>query len=468
MPSNFQINPASFRDPAGIVFQFNGQIYRAITDHGKADFDFFISSGLYEILQKKGKVIAHQAIAPSSIASQLPIPLNNISHLLQYERIPFISYPYEWSFSQLKTAALLTLDIQAEALRQGMNLKDATSYNIQFTGTHPLFIDTLSFEKHTEGKPWSAYGQFCRHFLAPLALMSYLDISLSKLLLTHLDGIPLDLASSLLPSRTKLNSVLLSHLHVHSRFINQADNNPAAAKKTVSVSKTRLMAMLDHLRSGIAGLKPRKKKSHWNTYQDTHNYTASSHQKKKEIISGWLKTELPGTTWDLGCNTGDFSELASNYSQYVLAIDSDPSCIEALYTRTFKAGSKKILPLIIDAANPSPAIGWNNKERSSLASRGTADMLLALALVHHLRITNQTPWSMIAAQLAEWSNKAIVEFIPSEDSQIREMLINREGQFSDLDFTSFLKAFEPFFHLKERITLEGSDRILCLFHKRAS
>ncbi len=188
---------ASFRDPSGFLFSRNGALYRQINRVYADDYDHLISSGLYDQLVKSGLLIPHREVSEKPVYPELAVKV------IQPELVPFISYPYEWSFSQLKDAALATLAIQKRSIKAGMSLKDASAYNIQFINGKPTLIDTLSFEIYKEGKPWDAYRQFCQHFLAPLALMARVDVRLGQLLRVFIDGIPLDLASRLLPASTR-------------------------------------------------------------------------------------------------------------------------------------------------------------------------------------------------------------------------------------------------------------------------
>ena len=223
---------SSFRDPSGFVFKYNEKIYRQINKCFANDFDSFISSGLYSALIEKGLLISHEDVNTSDIPYT-----ENCHRIILPKQIPYISYPYEWSFSQLKDAAILTLKVQAQSLKYGFSLKDASSYNVQFIGNELKFIDTLSFEPYKEGEPWIAYRQFCQHFLAPLALMAYVDADLAKLLSNYIDGIPLSLTSKLLPNRTRLNYGLQIHLQLHAKiqkaYSDSANPRESTTKKRV-------------------------------------------------------------------------------------------------------------------------------------------------------------------------------------------------------------------------------------------
>lgn len=462
--NNSHIDPASFRDPSGFIFSRDGIVYRAVAPRYFEDLSLLQASKLYDTLVSKKMLIAHSAVNETGI---LPEGYSAYK-VIQPEKIPFISYPYEWSFSQLKSAALLTLSIQLQALKHGMTLKDATAFNVQFTGTAPVFIDTLSFEKYVEGKPWIAYRQFCEHFLAPLALMSYRTPVLSKITQTFLDGIPLDLASSLLPKRSYLNSAVLSHLHVHAKFqsTNTGPAGSASATNKASISKDKLITLIKHLEEGIQSLQLKVSKSTWINYQEIDNYTGTSKSHKQEIISNWVQKIQPGLVWDLGCNTGEFSAIASKHAKQVVAMDGDILCIDSLYNHMKGKEQKNILPLFVDLANPTPALGWAARERKTLTERGKPDLILALALIHHLRISNNTPFEMIAKLFSEWSEWAIVEFIPKDDSQIKKMLASRADIFDDMNRGDFERIFGKYFDISDTSSLPESGRLLYLLKRK--
>jgi hypothetical protein len=454
---SYKIDSGSFRDPSGFIFQNNNQTYRAIAPSYFDNFKRLCDSGLYNSLTSKNKLIKH-----THEANYLPEQFTNYK-VIKPENIPFISYPYEWCFSQLKDIALLTLSIQIESLKHGMILKDASAFNVQFLNGKPIFIDTLSFEKYVEGTPWIAYRQFCQHFLAPLALIAYKGEALSKLSQVFLDGIPLELTSSLLTKRSYLNSGIASHIHIHSKIKFKAEKKNTSGKK-IGLSKKQLFNIIEHLEHTVSSLNLASQKSQWNNYVFENSYTEEAKDKKAKIISSWLDTIKPKTIWDMGCNTGFYSVLAAKHCDYLISMDADHLCIDALYNSINKT-TTNILPLVIDLANPSPAIGWENRERSTLTQRGKPDLILALALVHHLRITFGITFNMIAKLFADKGKWLIVEYVPKEDIQVKEMLLNRADIFSDFNPESFTAAFEKHFQIREKINLTGSGRSLFLMSR---
>lgn len=450
---------ASFRDPSGSIFLKDGVLYRRISPSYKEAYDLLISSGLYRELTEAGLLIPHEE-------ADLNLALAGTAYkVLKPRRVPFISYPYEWCFGQLKAAALATFEIQRRALGHGLSLKDASAYNIQFIGCRPLLIDTLSFEPYREGEPWVAYRQFCQHFLAPLALMSLADVRLGRLSSLYIDGIPLDLAGRLLPFRSRLSPALAIHLHMHAGFQGRFAGRPVEKGKG-NIGRTQMLGLIDSLRSAVAGLAWKRQRTAWSAYYDEMNYSPSAFEEKKRAISGFLDIAAPQTVWDLGANTGIFSRIAAAKGAQVVSFDLDPSCVEENHDSCVKGGVANILPLVMDLANPSPAIGWEHKERASLVDRGPADVALALALVHHLAIGNNVPLERIALFFRRICRSLIIEFVPKEDPQVKRLLASREDIFPEYTKEGFETAFGKYFTVRETAGIEGTGRIVYLMSAR--
>jgi len=460
-PRNSGVVPSSFRDPSGFVFWQDGSVYRQINTAYKDNYDRLMESGLHKALVEKGLIIPHEEVALRSAAPQLAYKV------IRPEQIAFVSYPYEWSFSQLKDAALTTLDIQKRALESGMSLKDCSAYNMQFVKGKPVFIDTLSFEKYNEGSPWVAYRQFCQHFLAPLALMSYRDVRLGQLFRTHLDGIPLDLASPLLPFRTRFSFSLLSNIHLHARSQTHYADKRIDTRRP-KLSRLGFIGIIDSLESGIKGLKWNPGGTEWGDYYQDTNYSAQAFQHKKQVVAEFLEAINPSSVWDLGANTGIFSRIASDKGIRTISFDIDPAAVEKNYLECRRRNETSILPLLSDLTNPSPGIGWQNEERMSLAERGPADAALALALIHHLAISNNTPFAKIAEFFASICGSLIVEFVPKSDSQVQRLLATREDIFVSYTQQAFESEFARQFMLERSQSVAGSERILYLMRRRES
>lgn len=454
---------ASFRDPSGFLFEREGQLYRQVNAGYQTQYEHLMNSGLYRDLTAAGLLVPHQEI------DMAPEDPGSCYKVIKPTRLALISYPYEWCFSQLKDAALATLEIQCLAMKHGMSLKDASAYNIQFHQGRPILIDTLSFDMADMTRPWVAYRQFCQHFLAPLSLMSHRDIRLGQLLRIHIDGLPLDLASRLLPSRTRFSFSLLSHIHLHARSQQKhadsaATGNPQLLER--KISPLGFKGLISSLQNTTRALKRPIRKTEWGEYYSDTNYSDRASDDKAVFIGRWIEKIAPKNLWDLGANTGRYTRLASQRGVAAVAFDIDPTAVEYNYSELQKKGETNILPLLLDLTNPSPALGWANRERGSLGDRGPVDMLMALALVHHLAISNNVPLPMIAGYFASLCRHLIIEFVPKEDSQVRRLLASRQDIFSDYHSQGLETAFQENFHLLERHQVSDSDRILYLFEKK--
>jgi hypothetical protein len=452
---------SSFRDPSGFLFTEDGLLYRQVNQAYRDSYDHLIGSGLYDALADSGSLIRHEEVGLELART------NEAYQVLEPEIVPFVSYPYEWCFSQLQDAALLTLDVQKKALDFGMTLKDASAYNVQFVGGKPILIDTLSFDTYNEGQPWAAYRQFCQHFLAPLALMSYTDVRLGQLSRLHIDGVPLNLASSLLPFRTRLSFALLSHIHLHARSQKHFAERRVDVKSR-KMSRLSLLGLLDNLESAVKKLKWQPRGTLWSDYEEEESYSADALAQKRQLVAGFLDRVQPKVVWDLGANVGLFSRLASDRGILTISFDADPGCVERNYLESRHKGETNILPLLIDLTNPSPAIGWQHEERMSLVERGPADLVLCLALIHHLAISNNLPLPMIADFLASICSSLILEFVPKADHRVQRLLSTREDIFTGYTQEAFERTFGQRFEIQASEQLRGSERVLYLMARRGA
>jgi hypothetical protein len=451
---------SSFRDPDALVFTADGLICRQINQSYSPHYDRLMESGLYDRLVNAGLMIPHvegePSLALSSEAYKVILP----------ERIPFISYPYEWSFSQLKAAALATLKIQKQALEFGMVLKDASAYNIQFVHGKPKLADTTSFELYKEGVPWAGYRQFCQHFLAPLVLMSCTDVRLHQLMKVYIDGIPLDLTTKLLPITRKLRFHTLIHICLHSwsqkRF---ADRSLTQRARSGQLSLQSLLGLVQSLESAVQGLKWFPKGGSWSRYYQEHFYEFEGLEQKKELVSSLLDETNGSSVWDLGANIGVFSRIASGKGMQTVAWEADPECVELNYREVVANDETNLLPLVVDFTNPSPAIGWENSERESFAERGPVDTILALALIHHLAIANNVPLNRIAGFLAGLCKWLIIEFVPKNDPGAERLLTVRQDIFEDYGKEGFEHAFKEYFAIVKEQGIANSQRTLYLMSR---
>jgi hypothetical protein len=450
---------ASYRDPSGFVYTRDGTLYRQVNRVFQDRFQAFLDSGLYTELEERRLLVAHQPASLGLAASP------DAAAVLEPERVEFVSYPYEWSFGQLKDAALLTLELQERALARGFTLRDASAYNVQFVRGQPLFIDTLSFEPREEGAPWAGYRQFCEHFLVPLALMSRVDVGLAALLRAHLEGIPLELGSRLLPRRTWLRPGLLFHVHLHAmaqrRYADRGvAESPRAGGTRRGVTASAAQGLVRSLRSAVEALDWRPAGTEWADYTQDNNYSAGASRSKREAVLGFLRGIDPATAWDLGANTGEYSRAAREVVPQVVAFDLDPAAVERNYRRMKAEGETGILPLLLDLTNPSPALGWAHHERLSLEERGPADVLLALAVVHHLAIGHNLPLERVAGFFARLGRSLVVEFVPKSDSQVQRLLRDRPDIFPEYTREGFEAAFRGWFRIEGAVPVAESERIL--------
>jgi len=445
--------PSSFRDPSGNLFYYSGALYRKIHYSYKENYDQFMNSGLYKFLCENNFLIRHNEVLLEEIQ------LDDTYKIIKPDIIEFVSYPYEWCFSQLKHAALLTLNIQKIALNYGMSLKDCSAYNVQFHEGKSIFIDTLSFEKYEEGKPWVAYRQFCQHFLGPLALMSCKDVRLNQLLRVHIDGIPLDLVHSLLPRRTYFMFGLLLHIHLHAHTQKKFQNK-TIQKNKYKMRRSSLLGLIGNLESLINKINWTPEGTQWADYYEFSNYSDIAIKHKEKVVGEIFDKFDPGVVLDLGSNNGHFSRLVSKKAKKVISLDADPACVEKNYLENIKNNQTKVISLLVDLINPSPGIGWQNRERLSFFERAKADTAIALALIHHLAISNNVPLNYIADFFHKICKFLIIEFIPKSDSQLQRLLYLREDVFPDYTRQGFESEFMKYFSIQDSIIIDDSDRIL--------
>ncbi|MEA3440935.1 MAG: SAM-dependent methyltransferase [Chloroflexota bacterium] len=452
-----KVDPGSFRDPSGFVFVHDDSVFRQVNQFGKGDYELLMRSGLYDKLIDEGLLIPHKEV-------KIAPPKPDIAYkILQPERIQFISYPYEWCFSQLKQAGLTTLKIQRLALESNISLKDCSAYNIQFHNSKAVLIDSLSFEAYKEGEPWTAYQQFCKHFLAPLALMAYKGIWINSLFRVHLDGIPLDLASKYLSGRSRLNPSITMHIHLHANVIKRyEDKTDKSSRNSHKMSKTSLLGLVESLQRAVEKMSLKPTTSEWSDYYQCTNYTQPGINAKSEHIKELTNRLKPAAVWDIGANTGLFSQIPSKNGINTIAFDSDPFAIELFYRDVVARDDKYLLPLVMDITNPSPPLGWSNRERSSWIERGPVDLLMALALIHHLSIGNNTPLESIAKLFSQLGHWLIIEYIPKHDSQVQRMLSFRKDIFHEYSQDSFERSFSEYFSIVEKKPITDSSRSIYL------
>lgn len=454
-------DPGSFRDPSGHVYLCEDHVLRTIQPSYAEHWQAVEESGFAKAAISSGLLLDFTE-APA---------LPGAWKTLQSPRLPFISYPYEWSFSQLKDAARHTLDLMSLALKHGLILKDASAYNIQFLGARPTFIDHLSFEIWQKQAPWVAYLQFCKHFLAPLALMAKRSPECGVMLTNWIDGLPLPLAASLLPLKTKFSPLLQIHLHAHARMQQKhSDARQSADKvKELRVAETTVPRLCESLAMCIDGLALPRQKTEWGDYYEDTNYTEAGSRKKAELVEAAASRQPGRLALDIGANTGVFTRVLAKYYPAVIAADMDHLAVEKMYLNLKQEGNTSILPLVINLSNPSPALGWMCQERQSFIQRCQADFVSALALIHHLVLTAGIPLAKTAeffASLLRSQGTLVLEFVPFEDTQVQRMLAARETVFTEYSLAACLEAYAPYFELTAQDDIPESRRTMLYFRAR--
>lgn len=451
--------PASYRDPNGYVFEHGGKIFRSINPGYFEHFDAATQSGLYDELFEKKWLVEHKEI---NSREEFNFPDQSSGKIILPAQIPFISYPYEWSFDMWKDAASLTLNIAGASLKKGLFLKDATPFNIQFFNGSPIFIDTLSFEKYEEGKPWVAYRQFCECFLAPLLLMHYCHHNTHKLFSVYPNGIPLDMLVTLLPGKARWN--LNTYLHI---FLQKGiTSGKTGGKQGDNFSKKKMEILLNGLLDFVTKLKVKKSGSAWDDYY-TGTILGESYLKEKTIlVQAFMKEIQYESIIDLGANEGHFSLLFEKSAKQIISIDADANCINELYLLIRKKKITNILPLVNDLTAPSPSIGWDNNERSSLTMRLKGDVVFALALVHHLAIGYNLPLAFIASSLTKFGQYLLIEFVPKSDEKVRLLLSHRQDIFCEYTIEHFKEIFSMHYEIIREEKVDDTQRTLFLMKKK--
>jgi len=453
----FNRHPSSYRDPSGFIFYKDGILYRQVNQVFQKKFALFIKSGLYQKLVERKLLIPHETIHKNLTGS------SDWYLTLQPEKLPFISYPYEWCFNMLKDAALLTLTIAEQAMESGMMLKDASAYNIQIYNGKMIFIDTLSFEEYDEQKPWIGYRQFCEHFFAPLSLMHYLKQPLQNLFIGFPDGIPLNIASAMLPFRSKLNLHNYLHLHLQSSVIKK---NKKASIKDRPFAKQKMKNLLRSLEDGIHSFSFSQTSTTWSNYYEEATQRGGYMASKKQIVGDWLSNLNFKTVCDAGANKGAFSELVAGQSAYVISWDADHCSINELYKNIQQKNTLNIYPLVIDLGNPSPSLGLNNEERTSFLARTKVDLTLALALIHHLTLGRNIPFTKVAELFWSITKYLVIEFVPTEDEKVKMMTLHKKDLLAIYSEINFEGSFQNYFSILNKQVISDSGRILYLMEKK--
>jgi ribosomal protein L11 methylase PrmA len=459
------IDLGSFRDPNGRVFRAGDEIFRTVSPRARGDYDFVQSTGLIDRLIGQGRLVATAEVGRIA----LPGPGASAYKVLRHARIPFVSYPYEWPFPLLKSAALLHLSVQIEALRLGVSLSDASAYNVQFNGIQPIFIDALSFKRYREGETWSGHRQFCEQFLNPLLLRAYLGIPHNAWFRGSLEGIDTAALDAMLPFWRKLSLNVFSHVVLPARalrHIANGDEDIMRRAKAVTVPRQRYLAMLQQLRDWISTLEPRDTgRTIWQSYETTNTYANTEANAKHDFIAEFASKVRPGTLWDMGCNSGAYAQTAlAAGATRVIGFDADQGALEHAYVRA-KAKSLDLLLLYQDGANPSPNQGWASEERLSVTGRGGADAVIALAFEHHLAIARNVPLDRVVGWLAGLAPAGVIEWVEKTDPTVQHLLALREDIFDGYTKPAFEAALSANARLVKSEIVSSAGRTLYWFDR---
>ncbi|MFC5925053.1 methyltransferase domain-containing protein [Micromonospora vulcania] len=465
-PPGVRPEPASFRDPANQVFHVGDEVLRGLDEQAAGHWRTLSVSPFFPALVAAGKVCATEDAPSTLVPAEAGAPW---AAVLRHERIPFVSHPYEWSFTMLRDAALLHLEILRTALADGFTTKDGSAYNLQWRGADPVFIDIGSFEPVRDGEPWAGYQQFCQTVLYPLLLTAHLGVDFQPWLRARVDGIEADQLRPLFGGARRLRPGVLTHLHLHGamqqRNAAASTTDTRAQLRAAGFTRELVLATVRGIERLVRKLDRRPPVSHWSDYQRTCGYSAQDRAAKEQFVAAALTAgSRPRLVLDLGANDGRYARLAAEHADYVVAVEQDPAVVDELYRALKAEGQRRILPLVLDLADPSPGGGWRGVERASFAARADADAVLALAVVHHLAIGRNVPLPEVIDWLVGLTapgGTVVVEFVHPQDPMARRLLANKpEGLFPDYRRDTFERLLAARGRIAERLELPSGTRTL--------
>lgn len=443
----------SYRDRHGRVLDRGGdRVHRLLDDQGMKHWRRLRGTGFFNRFSERGALVGTAEVDPAQARDLLADSPGDWAGALAHERIPVISYPYEWPFGMLRSAALLYLELLDAALGEDWVLKDATSYNLQWRGRRPVFIDIPSFEPLPTGRPWIGYRQFCELFLLPLLVTAVRGLPFQPLLRGRLDGIDAATADGFFGPRDWVRPGVFRHAVLHARMLRRYERRPADALddvKRAGFNRELIRANVRGLRKIVSKLDTRDAPSRWSEYAREHGYTDEQYATKQAFVDRAAARHAGGTVWDLGCNTGDFSRVAARHAGYVVASDADRAAVERLFRELEREGPDNVLPLVADLADPSPAQGWRGRERADLPGRVQPDLVLALALVHHAVIGASIPMDDFIAWLAETGADVVIEFVDRDDPMVQALLKAKDEPYEDYGREPFRQALDRHFRVEE-------------------
>jgi SAM-dependent methyltransferase len=450
------LEPGSFRDWDSRVFYDDGRILRALSEDGLQDWLALSESKLFAAAVAEGKLVSSSRTEGSEIAGAAAV--------LEHARIPFVSYPYEWTFAMLRDAALLQLELLRRALDEELILKDSSSYNVQWNGSRPVFIDIGSFERLRPGEPWAGYRQFCMLFLNPLLLQSYKGVDFRPWLRGSLEGITPAEARRLLSFRDLFRGGVLTNVSLHARLERRHADSSRDVKtelKQAGFRKELIAANVRRLEKLVRKLEWKPGATAWSDYSATTSYDEADAARKEAFVREVVHSRGWDLVWDIGCNEGRHARIAAENARYVVALDGDAAVVDGLYRSLAAEGSTTILPLAVDVTDPSPALGWHGLERQTLEARGRPDLTLCLAVLHHVAISGNVPVPEFLSWLAELKTELVIEFPTRDDPRVASLLARKKpGAHPDYDREPFERALAERFEIERTEELAGGTRIL--------
>ena len=452
----------SFRDRDGRIYRYDGRILRGLSEGALADYRKLEGKKFYRRFTDAGKLVATKEIP----AGEVPLP-DDVKSLwagfLEHEPVPVISYAYEWTFGMLQDAAVLTLDLQEAAINADMTLKDATPYNVQFVAGKPVFIDIPSFETLQPGSTWAGYRQFCEMFLFPLMLQAYKGVDIQPMMRSRIDGVGVQTAARLFGFRDRFRKGVFSHVWLQAKLDSRYGSTRKDVKsdlKSAGFGKELILANVRKTRRLVKSLSWGGEGSEWGAYEEFHNYSESDHALKERFIDESVRESGAGTVWDIGANTGQFSRIAARHAEQVLAMDIDHFAAERMYRKHREEGIGNILPLVQNVCDPSPNWGWRNTERSDLATRAKPDLVLCLALIHHVVITANVPLAEFVQWLASLTDQLVIEYVSREDDKVETLLRNKVDKYEDYSRIHLEECLDDLFSSRTSQELRNGKRTL--------
>jgi hypothetical protein len=458
--SEIAVEPGSFRDRTARVFYHGGHIFRGLTRTALQEWQALSASSFFRKFSETGALVATRQLDSAALPFRSDEPWAGV---LEHERLPFVSYPYEWSFEMLRDAALLQLDLVLAALDEGIGLKDASAYNVQWKGARPVFVDIASFYKRAHGEPWVGYRQFCQMFLYPLLLQAYRDVPFQPWMRGNIDGMDAEVCLNMLSARDYLRGGVLAHVYLQAKAQKAYNNTTRDVRADLNKAgfDTRIIkANAERLRALVAGLEWKPKQSTWSDYVKCGHYEAADAAQKRDFVRDVTASRHWNMAWDIGCNVGVFSRIAADRAKSVVAMDADHLAIDKLYRSLKSENATNILPLVVNVTDPSPNLGWRNMERKRVDERGRPDLVLALALIHHVVIGGNIPLAEFVQWLRDLGGDLVIEFVTRQDPMVATLLRNKEDHYWDYTEENFERELSTRFRIVRRQPLGSGHRIM--------